>query len=200
MVCAQMRDWIGSGRNAVPVSVNISPIEFRRSDLTGRVLDVLERHDVPPTLLVIEVAESTIMHDTKQARAVLMDLRSRGISVAMDDFGTGHSSLSWIRQLPLDFVKVDRSFIADLATNPQAASVVTATIQMAHGLGLKVIAEGVETAAQFDALRGLGCDVAQGFLLSRPVQAREAARFLARQPLPEVVRLLSGPLAGDEST
>lgn len=193
-VCAQIADWIGSGRPRVPVSINLSPHQFGRSDLTERVLHVLERHNVPPTLLVLEVAENTIMHDTKHARSVLKDLRSRGLSVSLDDFGTGHSSLSWIRQLPLDALKIDRSFIANLSSNPQSASVVTAAVQMAHGLGLRAIAEGVETADQLDALKVLGCDIAQGYLLSHPLPARDIARFLSPWPLPEVVRLLSGPL------
>ena len=150
------------------VSINLSGREFHDPALLDTVDRALRESGLAPSRLEIEITETVAMKDLARADAVLQALRDRGIRLLMDDFGTGHSSLSNLRRLPLHAVKIDRSFVADLPGETRARGIVTAIIAMAHQLGLEVIAEGVETEAQLDFLKAEGCDSAQGFLLGRP--------------------------------
>ncbi|MBA4349363.1 MAG: hypothetical protein C0415_05175 [Thermodesulfovibrio sp.] len=177
-VCSQIKDWQNKGYSVVPVSVNLSPVQFSQRDLE----DVLERHikesGINPKFITFEITESAFMQDIEFTKSVLEKLKKIGISVSIDDFGTGYSSLSYLKRFPVDNLKIDISFIRDIATDPDSASIVTAIISMAHGLGIKTIAEGVETEEQWKILRILRCDIMQGFYRSRPLPAEDVEKML----------------------
>ena len=161
------------------VSVNLSARQFQEPDLTATVRRVLEETALPPACLEVEVTETTAMQDADTAVAVLTALREMGVRASLDDFGIGHSSLGRLKQLPVDTLKIDRSFVgsADESANDQA--IVRGIIALAHALGLSVVAEGVETETQLALLRSLECDIVQGFLYSPPVEADALAALLA---------------------
>jgi diguanylate cyclase (GGDEF)-like protein/PAS domain S-box-containing protein len=179
-VCAQVRAWRGAGLAAVPVAVNLAAKQFLHHDI-GAVIDAaLERHGIPGSLLQIEITESDAMSSPAEVSAMLRGLRERGVTVAIDDFGTGYSSLGYLKRFPLDTLKLDRSFVTGLPGDGDDVSIALAVIGMAHSLGLKVVAEGVEKREQRDFLAAQGCDEMQGYLFSRPVPAEECARLLQR--------------------
>ena len=178
--CAQIRAWRDAGLDAVPVAVNLAAKQFLHHDI-GAVIDgALARHGIPGSLLEIEITESDAMACPQQVSAVLSGLKQRGVTVAIDDFGTGYSSLGYLKRFPLDTLKLDRSFVTGLPDDGDDVSIALAVIGMAHSLGLKVVAEGVEKAEQRDFLSAHGCDEMQGYLFSRPVPAQECARLLQR--------------------
>lgn len=169
--CRQNQRWRQEGICHVPVAVNVSGIQFKRADLVEVIERVLARTGLPPQLLHLEITESVMMDQPEVISRTLEALRSRGVGVALDDFGTGYSSLSYLKRFPVDFVKIDRSFVRDITTDPMDAAICGAIIAMAHQMSMRVIAEGVETEAQADFLRTKGCDVLQGYLVGRPVPA-----------------------------
>jgi EAL domain-containing protein (putative c-di-GMP-specific phosphodiesterase class I) len=140
--------------------------------------DLLAASGVRPEYLQLEVTESAIMADAARARSVLSELRSLGLEVSVDDFGAGHASLTYLKQLPLDALKIDKSFVCELAINASDRAIVRSTIELGHELGLTVVAEGVEDQASWETLALLGCDLAQGFYLSRPLPSAEFERWL----------------------
>jgi diguanylate cyclase (GGDEF)-like protein len=162
--CRQAREWQSAGLPFIRVAVNVSPVNFRESRFLCAVRAALADFDLDARFLEVELTETTVMRDAESAVVLLEDLSRMGVVVSIDDFGTGYSSMSYLRKLPIDKLKIDRSFISDLATSLDAVSIVKAIISLAHSLRLKVVAEGVETAAQLDQLRQLGCDQYQGFL------------------------------------
>ncbi len=166
--CQQAKAWHDASHD-LSVAVNIAARQFRAPDLLGTVSGVLERTGLPPHLLELELTESTLVDDVVKARRTLHDIRKLGVKVSIDDFGTGYSSLSYLKGLPLDALKIDRSFIKDAISQPEDAAIVNAIIQIAHSLKLKVIAEGVETTEQLELVATMGCDSFQGYLLSKPV-------------------------------
>ncbi len=168
-ICGQLIKWRGEGLPVVPVSINISPIQFRQKDLADTLEKIVAENRVDPSLIVLEIIESTLMHDFEYAGSVLKKLREIGFSISIDDFGTGYSSLSYLKRFPIDSIKIDKSFINDITTDPDSGSIVTAIISLSHSLNLKVIAEGVETEEQLNILRILRCDFIQGFYYSRPL-------------------------------
>lgn len=176
--CRQNKEWQAEGRAAVPVSVNVSSRQFSDTDLLQVVTEVLEKTELDPQSLELEITESAMVEDEAATTLALGKIRELGIRISLDDFGTGFSSLSYLRRLPLDTLKIDRSFVMDLPDNPDAQGIVEAIIAMAHVLGLLVIAEGVETEEQRDFLRSIDCDEIQGYLISKPVPPAEFARFL----------------------
>lgn len=181
MAVAQCRSWLDRGV-ALNVAINVSPSQFTDPQFCADVLGALEQARVPPELLYIEITESMAMADFAATSARLARLRAAGVMVALDDFGIGFSNLSQLSRLPLDILKVDRSLVCELGIDPRADAIVSAIIGMAHALQCRVIAEGIETPAQHERVRALGCDCAQGFLLGRPVAAdavaaRESAAF-----------------------
>jgi EAL domain-containing protein (putative c-di-GMP-specific phosphodiesterase class I) len=178
-VCGQIRAWQISGLDPVPVAINLSARQFVSPDLAGTIRRALEKHGVDATLLEVEITESAIMHNTEEAIRTLEHLQSLGVQTAVDDFGTGYSSLGYLKRFPLRALKVDRSFIRDITTDPDDATITQAVISMAHSLELKVIAEGVETEAQLEFLERYGCDEVQGFIYSRPVPADECGVLIA---------------------
>jgi EAL domain-containing protein (putative c-di-GMP-specific phosphodiesterase class I) len=161
------------------VAVNVSPLQLLDPGFTDDVLQAMRRHGVPPALLSLEITESVAVTHMEQARGRIALLRSHGIEVALDDFGTGFSSLNMLRSLPLRTVKIDRTLIEPLPA-PDATAVVKAICDLAATLDLDVIAEGVETLAQSEAVRAAGCSVMQGYLYARPLAPAEAARWLDR--------------------
>jgi len=176
--CRQIRDWRAAGLQTPPVAVNLSARQFADDQLIEHIERAMARYGVTPADLGVELTESVLMADPERANEVLGRLRAMGVRIAIDDFGTGYSSLSYLKRFPAETVKIDRSFIRGLPADSDDAAITQAVIAMAHTLGLNVVAEGVETAEQLHALRALGCDEAQGFLLGRPIPAAETARLL----------------------
>jgi diguanylate cyclase (GGDEF)-like protein/PAS domain S-box-containing protein len=179
--CQRAKAWQDAGYPALKIAVNISPrqlirpIEFSRS-----IMRTLNATGLDARYLELEMTESLLVHNVEENIAVLRKLGQSGVRIAVDDFGTGYSSLSYLRQLPIDTLKIDRSFVRDIETDPEDRAIIQAIIAMAHSLTLQVTAEGVETHGQLDALARLGCDEYQGYLFSRPLPPLEiAARFLA---------------------
>ena len=173
----QWREWSDRGIE-LDVSVNLTTVDLLDLALPGEVLRLLEEHRMPPRRLVLEITESTLMGDERRTLEVLERLRTIGVRVAIDDFGTGYSSLGYLSRLPVDEVKIDRSFVAGLPGDAGSASIVRLTIELARTFGLCVVAEGIETAEQLEHLAALGCDVAQGYLIGRPVPPAELAHRL----------------------
>lgn len=165
---AQLRRWIDAGVTPVPVSVNVSARQCMDSQLIDVISKALTDADVPPSLLKVEITESTAMADLDHLKQLLMRLRQLGVAIALDDFGTGFSSLAHLKRFPVDQIKIDPSFIADIHRDPNGAAIVRATIALAHGLGVPVVAEGVENEAQIRFLREHHCDIVQGYLYGRP--------------------------------
>jgi diguanylate cyclase (GGDEF)-like protein len=180
-VCRQIRAWQDRGLRALPVAVNLSARQFRDGDLDSLVARALVRSGIAPTLLEVELTESLLMQDPDEAVRTLRALEAYGVRLAVDDFGTGYSSLAYLGRFPVDTLKIDRAFIRELDLNGETLPIVRSIVQLAHGLGLCVVAEGVESEAQATLLAGEGCDEMQGFLFSRPIDARAAESFMPRQ-------------------
>ena len=177
--CRQLAQWRAAGLPLVPVAVNVSARQLCQPHLPDFVLRCLQRHAIPPGLLELEVTESCCIDDMAQATQGLRRLRALGLAISLDDYGTGHAGLSHVRMLPIHTIKIDRSFIADLGSSGSDAVIVASTIAMARGLGLQVLAEGVENGEQLAQLRRLGCPQVQGFYLHRPAPVAEVAALLA---------------------
>lgn len=171
--CLQNKAWQQAGFGPVVVSVNISSRQFDQKNLIEVVTQALRDANLSPHYLELEITESTIMRDPEEAITTLHRLRNMGVRISVDDFGAGYSSLNYLKRVPLDALKIDRSFVMNLATSFSDAAIIKAIIALAHSLKLKVIAEGVETEQQLGLLRELGCDEIQGFLLSRPLPVEE---------------------------
>jgi diguanylate cyclase (GGDEF)-like protein len=168
----QDRERLQAGRShALDLSVNVSAHQFMAAGFVRSVASILAATETDPALVTLEVTESIFVRDVERTRIVLSELKALGVKLALDDFGTGYSSLSRLLELPMDTVKIDRSFVANLRREPDGHPVVTSIIQLAHGLGMGVIAEGVETAEQHHTLTGLGCDYCQGYYFARPMTA-----------------------------
>ncbi len=178
-VCTQSKAWMKAGFGSIPLAVNLSCIQFRQRNLLKSISRVLEAMRMDPKYLELEITESTIMQNEEDAGRTLRDLKSMGIKISVDDFGTGYSSLSYLKRFTLDSLKIDRSFIKDLINDPDDRAITLAIIAMAHSLGLKVIAEGVETQLHYALLRDHGCDEVQGYLFSPPLPAETFIRCVA---------------------
>jgi EAL domain-containing protein (putative c-di-GMP-specific phosphodiesterase class I) len=180
--CRQCRTWQDRSLPVLRVAVNLSAAQFRQKALLDSVRDALSASGIAPECLEVEITESMVMHNAVEAAYVLEALSVMGAHVSIDDFGTGYSSLSYLKRFPIQSLKIDRSFVRDVSVDAGDAAIVRAIIAMAHQLGLKVIAEGVETESQLQLLRGLGGDQYQGFYCSRPLPAEAFEAFiLARQ-------------------
>jgi diguanylate cyclase (GGDEF)-like protein len=185
-----LAEWVESEpRLAIPVAVNLSARHLRDPELPDRVLEILERKNIAPQMLVLEITENCIMADPARSTLVLSRLHEMGVKLAIDDFGTGYSSLGYLQRLPLDELKIDRSFVSRLSAGSEA--IVRSIIELAHNLGLTVVAEGVESAAVRDCLLALGCDAAQGIFLAEPGSADDI-RQMARHPVAEKAGNLKG--------
>ncbi len=173
--CRQTKLWHDKGF-LLHVAVNLSPRQFQQDDLAAKIIEIVNQSGIDPNFLNLEVTESSIMNNAAAAVQILSKLRTTGIKISVDDFGTGYSSLGVLKDLPIDVLKIDKSFVDEVNTNPDDAALVTAIITLAHNLRLSVVGEGVETAEQLNFLRLVGCDQWQGFFFSRPlpVEAFEA--------------------------
>lgn len=180
--CAQVRDWQRTLGADIEIAVNISSQQFYQSDLKNTVMKAIFEASIRPNLLQLELTESLLMRDVKNTIDTLRYLKDSGISLAIDDFGTGYSSLSYLKRFPLDFLKIDRSFVADLEDSDDSAAICAAIIAMAHRLGLAVVAEGIETKAQLEFLRSQGCEQGQGFLLGKPMPAKSFEQAILSKP------------------
>jgi diguanylate cyclase (GGDEF)-like protein len=179
--CAQAAEWRRTWpARRLGMSVNLSPRQFNQPDLVAMIDEILESTGLPATRLELEITESIAMDQSEAGVRALQELRKRGIRIVLDDFGTGYSSLSYLRTLPIDQVKIDRSFVTDLEHEDANAAIVQAVVSLAHGLGFEVVAEGIETPAQLDRLRVLGVDLGQGFNWSPAVTSDRAEALLRR--------------------
>ena len=181
--CAQLRDWRAAGLEPLPVAVNLAAKQFAQRGIVAVVDAALLEHGVPPHLLEIEITESDAMQDAERVLVTLGELSTRGVGIAIDDFGTGYSSLSYLKRFPVQTLKLDRSFVNGLPSDANDVSIALAVITMAHSLGFKVVAEGVEKAAQRDFLALNGCDQMQGYLFAKPMPAAECVKLLAPAPV-----------------
>jgi EAL domain-containing protein (putative c-di-GMP-specific phosphodiesterase class I) len=171
-MCRQDQEWRSDGLN-LEMSFNLSPRQLWQPDVVDKIVRPLEASGTDPSSIVIEITESTAMADPERTQRILWELHARGFRIALDDFGTGYSSLSRLKHLPVDILKIDRSFVHDVAADPEAGSMVTAIIQLAQGLGMSPLAEGVETEQEWRFLTDHGCRLGQGYHFSRPVPAHE---------------------------
>jgi EAL domain-containing protein (putative c-di-GMP-specific phosphodiesterase class I) len=175
--CNQLRQWRNAGLPVVPVSVNLSALQFD-DQIVGTVGRVLAECGIEPELLELELTESASMADADKSVVLLAQLKSMGVGLAIDDFGTGFSNLNYLKRFPVDKLKLDQSFIADLLDSADDQAISRAVIAMAQGLRLTVVAEGVETAGQLAMLAEHGCDLMQGYYFSKPVPAADFGRML----------------------
>ena len=176
--CAQAKDWVSLGVDDVKIAINVATDQLRDKDFAKQVLAMLDEFELAPRHIELEVTETSIMEDLDAALDILNRLHCRGITLTIDDFGTGYSSLSYLKNLPVDTLKIDRSFIIDIVTDDYDKNIVKTVISMAHGMNLLVIAEGVETQEQYDLLQAMSCNVIQGFLFSKPLTVLEATKIL----------------------
>ncbi|MDD2720996.1 MAG: EAL domain-containing protein [Gallionella sp.] len=179
--CLQARLWQAQGYEIVPIAINLSVRQFQKGDLPARVLKILRDSGLSGSFLELEITESLLMEMGVADLGKLEHLRASGVSLVLDDFGTGYSSLSRLKNLPLDGLKIDQSFVRDIATDQNDASIVKATTVLAHALGLHVTAEGVETQEQLDFIRALECEDYQGYLFSRPLPESELTQFFQKK-------------------
>ncbi len=177
-VCRTLNRWAAGGLPLVPVSVNVSARQFQQAEFHRRVADVLARHAIDAGLLELELTEGLLMEDTEAAQCALQQLKALGVRLSIDDFGTGHSCLNYLRRFPIDVLKIDRSFVQEIDGRNGSAMIVRAIISLAHSLQLDTVAEGVETREQLEFMIEHGCEVAQGFLFGRPMAAHEIAPLL----------------------
>ena len=179
-VCQQRRQWHDSGvlHPECRVSVNLSARQFVEADLYGTLEKITRKHGVSPAMIAIEITESLLLENTHEIRTNIKRLREGGFAVSVDDFGTGYSSFAYLKQFKVDSLKIDQSFVRHIATQPNDRTIAAVVIKLAQRLGLKTVAEGVETHAQLSVLRKLKCDFAQGYLFSRPLVSEAVMDFV----------------------
>ena len=174
--CRQLKQWQDEGSSIQFMAINLSPRQLSSPDFANHLVASLVRIGVSPRAICLELTESVLMQNIETSIALLQQLREAGVKVAIDDFGTGFSSLSYLRRLPLDVLKIDRSFVND-SHNEEGAAICDMLAALARRLGFSLVAEGIETPAQWERMRALGCDWAQGYLLAKPMPAEQAAQF-----------------------
>jgi diguanylate cyclase (GGDEF)-like protein len=184
----QVAAWHAAGLPGIPVAVNLSARQFLQGDVVALVEELLHEHGVAPHLLELELTESLSMADPERSLGIMGQLRALGVTLSIDDFGTGYSSFAYLKRLPIDKIKIDKSFVHDMVHSSDARAIVQAIVAMAHRMHLCVVAEGVEVAAQALALRETGCDQAQGYYYARPLDVLDAGSFLAPGPGAEPLR------------
>ncbi len=178
--CREARRFHDRGLKHLRVSVNLSPRQFRDESLLWTIESALSEAGLDPRSLELEITESVALEDVELTMTTLAELRKSGISIAIDDFGTGHSALSYLKRFPIDALKIDRSFVTDLPHGFADSAIVASIIQLANGLGIRVVAEGVATAEQVEFLREHGCREVQGYYFSYAVPAEEIAKLLEK--------------------
>jgi EAL domain-containing protein (putative c-di-GMP-specific phosphodiesterase class I) len=180
----QVRRWQQLFDRPLRLAVNLSGRQFLHFNLIKQVEDALSKTGLNPTLLDLEITETIAMHNAEESIGVMRQLKSMGVGLSLDDFGTGYSSLSYLKRFPIDVLKIDKSFVRDIPEDANDLAIVSAIIAMAHALGLKVIAEGVETNAQWHFLRDCGTQLAQGYYFGRPLPATDLEGLLGQQDAP----------------
>jgi EAL domain-containing protein (putative c-di-GMP-specific phosphodiesterase class I) len=177
--CIQAREWVRSGFEGLKMAVNISGMQFKQPDFLEMVRNIIDETGIDPGTLELEFTESVVMEKAEKTIDTLRALKGMGLGLSIDDFGTGYSSLSYLKHFPIDRIKIDRSFVADVNRSSDGAAIVEAIISMAHSLNLKVVAEGVETGDQLHFLRERNCDEVQGYHLAVPMSAQDLAGITA---------------------
>ena len=183
--CAQQARWHGNGLPRIPVSINLSAAQLQDPDLLPQLRSSMSRHGVAAGMLELEVTESLLMDDSDQTLTTLSQLKAIGLTISVDDFGTGYSSLNYLKNFPIDRLKIDQSFVRDMLTDPTDLAITKAIIGLGHTLGLKVVAEGVEEQAQVRALQAARCDELQGYFYGRPMDETTFERWVADRTVPE---------------
>jgi EAL domain-containing protein (putative c-di-GMP-specific phosphodiesterase class I) len=183
--CRQLRAWQQAFDRDLTMSVNVSAVQFTDDGLVGVVTRALAETGIAPATLKLELTETAVMADAERALAALAQLKALGVRVSLDDFGTGYSSLSYLRRLPIDTLKIDRSFVCKLDCHDDKRQIVEVVLTLARALGMDVVAEGVETEAELTLLRAMGSDLVQGYYYYRPLAPDAAARVLAAQAASE---------------
>jgi len=178
--CQDVRQWLDLGLRVPHVAINASALQFRDNDFVAQVEDALKSANIDPALIYIEVTESALMDVVPHNEIILKSLKALGVKISLDDFGTGYSSLSYLKRFPFDQVKIDQSFVRDIASNQSDYMLVGVIVSMAHGFGMKAIAEGVETESQCDLLRNSICDEIQGYFFSRPISVQATQALLSQ--------------------
>lgn len=179
--CEANARWYKQFKRRVAIAVNITAIEFQDPKLVANIQSLLLTYNIQPKYLELEITENVVMTDINTAMSTIVSLQNMGIKVSIDDFGTGYSSLAYLRRLPIDKIKIDRSFISEVAANDSDMTIVKSMIELSHGLGKRVLAEGVETIEQLNVLRNLGCDAVQGYFINRPLSEEKLAHYLVRR-------------------
>ena len=188
----QVARWKAAGLH-VPVAVNVSMRDLHGAELVSVVADALQRHGLAASMLVLELTERVLTRDSEEVNGTLTALRRLGVTVSLDDFGTGYSSMVLLKRLPISEIKIDRSFVSRLSMDPEDVTIVRSIIDLAHGLGMTAVAEGVETEQVWDLLDELGCDAVQGWYVSRPLDRDSATAWLLRHPSQQrLLRVLRG--------
>jgi EAL domain-containing protein (putative c-di-GMP-specific phosphodiesterase class I) len=183
-VCRQLKQWEHQGLALPRVAINVAPIHFHQPDFNEQIRATLERHAVDPSLVELELTERSLMEDTAGVRACLRGLKKIGLRLAIDDFGTGYSCLSYLRQFPVDVLKIDRSFVSDLDTNEDDRAICGVILSIAQRLSLDSVAEGIKSEQQVAILVKHGCRFGQGHYFSMPVRAAEITKLLAARAMP----------------
>jgi len=176
--CAQANSWRLKGFGKIRIAVNISMRQFKEKDFLEKLIGILNETGLPPELLEVELTESIVMTDVEHTLKILQELKKIGVRLSIDDFGTGFSSLSYLKSMPIDVIKIDHSFIRSAPFDREDVAIITAIIRLAHSLGCEVVAEGVETTKQFELLKKLECDNVQGYLFMKPSTAQEVEQFM----------------------
>ena len=181
LACKTNAQWYQQHKRRVAIAVNMSAVEFQDPKLVSKIQTLLFKYDIPSNYLELEITENVLITDISAAMDTIVVLQNMGIKVSIDDFGTGYSSLAYLRQLPIDKIKIDRSFITEFSSNDSDLTIVTSMIKLSHGLGKRVLAEGVETLEQLNLLRKLGCDAVQGYFINPPLPPEKIANYLTRK-------------------
>lgn len=179
--CQTIAQWYKTYKRRVPLAINITAVEFQAPNFISNIQALLMKYEIPPIYLELEVTENVVITDIDLVMNTIVVLQNMGIKVSIDDFGTGYSSLAYLRKLPIDKIKIDRSFIQEVASNDSDLTIVKTMVELSHGLGKRVLAEGVETQQQLQLLRNIGCDAVQGYFISRPISAEEFTKYLKRK-------------------
>jgi EAL domain-containing protein (putative c-di-GMP-specific phosphodiesterase class I) len=179
--CQTIDSWYKTYKRRIPLAINITADEFQSPNFIQTIQNLLKKYNIPPIYLELEVTENVVITDIELVMKIIVELQSMGIKVSIDDFGTGYSSLAYLRRLPIDKIKIDRSFIQEVTTNDSDLTIVKTMVELSHGLGKRVLAEGVETKEQLQLLRNIGCDAVQGFFVSKPISEEAFAKYLTRK-------------------
>tara|TARA_R110002110_G_C13419216_1_gene714305 strand:- start:1 stop:2001 length:2001 start_codon:yes stop_codon:yes gene_type:complete len=179
--CQTIAKWYKAYKRRVPLAINITAVEFQAANFVNNIQKLLIKYEIPPIYLELEVTESVVITDIELVMKTIIELQNMGIKVSIDDFGTGYSSLAYLRKLPIDKIKIDRSFIQEVTTNDSDLTIVKTMVELSHGLGKRVLAEGVETQQQLQLLRNIGCDAVQGYFISKPISEEEFTKYLKRK-------------------